>query len=168
MNNLTTTNGALPYRLPERPNLNRRAGRAWTPEEHAELTALVFEYYNEPAGLRPIQVGTYEAWGEKMGRSAAALSYKASQLELTYTNFETVPPLATKTEPANPKPPEVANIGSKTVLDLPDEWLEQADRLAEDLNRDGKYLAFGRMTRTTVLRLAVQRGLRNIEAHCHA
>tara|TARA_R100000479_G_scaffold50023_1_gene23174 strand:- start:439 stop:942 length:504 start_codon:yes stop_codon:yes gene_type:complete len=163
MDKRMTTNGARPYSYSKNPDDKQRAGRAWTFDEHAKLGDLIIEYYRV-GGLRPIKESTYREWGEQMGRSPAALAYKASQRGLTYTNFETVPEVDTQVASEKSKQPIVMNIGDGGVVDLPEEWIARADRITDRLNDEGKYLAFGTMTRATVLRLAVQRGLDSLGA----
>lgn len=52
---------------------------------------------------------------------------------------------------------------SPTSMRLPEAWLEKAEHLAEHYARTGEYAAFGSMTRATVLRLAIQEGLKLLE-----
>lgn len=51
-----------------------------------------------------------------------------------------------------------------TSMRLPAEWLDTADQLASHYQRTGQFAAFGTMTRATVLRLALQEGLRALES----
>jgi hypothetical protein len=48
---------------------------------------------------------------------------------------------------------------------LPEEWLKRAERLVAELRGDATLRATGRISRSSVLRLAVLRGLEALEAH---
>ena len=50
-----------------------------------------------------------------------------------------------------------------TSMRLPEAWLETAERLADHYQRNGQFAAFGTMTRATVLRLALQEGLKLLD-----
>lgn len=54
-----------------------------------------------------------------------------------------------------------------TSMRLPQEWLDRADALAEQLEDGGELAAFGTITRSTVLRLALERGLGGLEVDVH-
>ena len=50
-----------------------------------------------------------------------------------------------------------------TSMRLPAEWLDMAESLATHYQRTGQFAAFGTMTRATVLRLALQEGLKLLD-----
>jgi len=50
-----------------------------------------------------------------------------------------------------------------TSMRLPQEWIDRADEVAEKLENGGELAAFGTVTRATVLRLALARGLSGLE-----
>tara|TARA_B100000700_G_C14734413_1_gene709951 strand:+ start:207 stop:557 length:351 start_codon:yes stop_codon:yes gene_type:complete len=50
-----------------------------------------------------------------------------------------------------------------TSMRLPEAWLETAEDLAKHYQRNGQFAAFGTMTRATVLRLALQEGLKVLD-----
>tara|TARA_Y100001937_G_scaffold15556_1_gene21316 strand:+ start:431 stop:850 length:420 start_codon:yes stop_codon:yes gene_type:complete len=50
-----------------------------------------------------------------------------------------------------------------TSMRLPQEWIDRADEVAEKLENGGELAAFGTVTRATVLRLALERGLSGLE-----
>ena len=54
-----------------------------------------------------------------------------------------------------------------TSMRLPQEWIDRADDLAEQLEDGGELAAFGTVTRSTVLRLALERGLGGLEVDVH-
>ena len=54
-----------------------------------------------------------------------------------------------------------------TSMRLPQEWIDRADEVAEKLENGGELAAFGTVTRATVLRLAVARGLADLELDVH-
>ena len=49
------------------------------------------------------------------------------------------------------------------VLRVPEEWLEHAERMVLRLEKYGSLAATGQVTKSTVLRLALQRGLEQLE-----
>ena len=52
----------------------------------------------------------------------------------------------------------------KTSLQIPEEFLARADRLVVRLSKVPEYQALGQMTRSKALRLAMARGLDQLEA----
>ncbi len=50
-----------------------------------------------------------------------------------------------------------------TSMRLPQEWIDRADEVADKLESGGELAAFGTVTRATVLRLALDRGLSGLE-----
>lgn len=59
---------------------------------------------------------------------------------------------------------DMSENATPTSMRLPTEWLDTADQLASHYQRTGQFAAFGTMTRATVLRLALQEGLRALES----
>lgn len=52
----------------------------------------------------------------------------------------------------------------QTSIRLPNDYIDRAEDLLEDMAKDARYTAFGSLTRADVLRLAIQRGLDVLES----
>lgn len=136
---------------PEKPASHNRK---WTNREHEELRRLVRRHYEANGATVPMSIADYQRIAQALKRTTKAVQYKCSTMGLTSRQFAK--------QQEEPEPTQAH--GTPTSMRLPDAWITRADRITDRLNEEGRYLAFGTMTRATVLRLALQRGLDSLGA----
>tara|TARA_R100001163_G_C5045224_1_gene182609 strand:- start:388 stop:870 length:483 start_codon:yes stop_codon:yes gene_type:complete len=144
------------------PKQPERSNQKWTAEEEDYLKSLVKGTYESKRignWEERLRAADYDLLAEQLNRSVYAIKTKCSVMGLTHPEF-----FDQQREPEAPQPQAPQPKGTPTSMRLPDEWIARADRITDRLNEDGRYLAFGTMTRDTVLRLAVQRGLESLGA----
>ena len=144
------------------PKQPERSNQKWTADEEDYLKRLVKGTYESKRignWEERLRAADYDLLAEQLNRSVYAIKTKCSVMGLTHPEF-----FEQQREPEAPQPQAPQPKGTPTSMRLPDEWIARADRITDRLNEDGRYLAFGTMTRATVLRLAVQRGLESLGA----
>ena len=144
------------------PKQPKRSNQKWTADEEDYLKRLVEGTYESKRignWEERLRAADYDLLAEQLNRSVYAIKTKCSVMGLTHPEF-----FEQQREPEAPQPEAPQPKGTPTSMRLPDEWIARADRITDRLNEEGRYLAFGTMTRDTVLRLAVQRGLDSLGA----
>ena len=131
-----------PTKTTTQPTRNR-SNTKWRAGD-IELLRQMMKQDREASGRQAITGETLKAWGRVFGRSPKAVQLMVHKVS--------------KAQPQS-KPQDVRPQTYPTSMRLPDKWLTAADSLADKLNEQGAFLAFGRLDRSTVLRLAIQRGL---------